>query len=77
LAIRTYAGIYDTQTAFNLQLIAKKSKHTETQVLAVLQNKRKKTLLIINQKNNDASLVLRNSEDERTMEFLYLETRIN
>jgi hypothetical protein len=33
-----------------LQLIAKKSKHTETQVLAVLQNKKEKTLLIINQK---------------------------
>jgi ATP-dependent DNA helicase RecQ len=34
--LRTY-GIYETQTAFNLQLIAKK-KHTEAQVLAVYRN---------------------------------------
>jgi ATP-dependent DNA helicase RecQ len=31
--LRTYTGIYDMQTAFNLPLIAKKSKHTENQVL--------------------------------------------
>jgi hypothetical protein len=37
------------QTAFNLPLMQKKSKHTETQVLAVLKLKRK-NIVVINQK---------------------------
>jgi ATP-dependent DNA helicase RecQ len=54
------------QTAFNLPLIAKKSN--KNQVLAVLHKLKRKILLIINQKNNDASLVFNEiREDERTI----------
>jgi ATP-dependent DNA helicase RecQ len=37
--LRTYTGIYDMQTAFNLN--SEKSKHTENQVLAVLHKLKK------------------------------------
>jgi ATP-dependent DNA helicase RecQ len=55
--LRTYTGIYDMQTAFNLPLIAKKSKHTENQVLAVLHKLKEKDIVDYQSKNNDASLV--------------------
>jgi ATP-dependent DNA helicase RecQ len=55
--LRTYTGIYDMQTAFNLP-IAKKSKHTENQVLAVLHKLKEKDIVDYQSKNNDASLVL-------------------
>jgi ATP-dependent DNA helicase RecQ len=45
------------QTAFNLPLIAKKSKHTENQVLAVLHKLKEKDIVDYQSKNNDASLV--------------------
>jgi ATP-dependent DNA helicase RecQ len=35
--LRTYPGVYEMKTPFNLSLIAKKSNHTEEQVLAVLE----------------------------------------
>jgi ATP-dependent DNA helicase RecQ len=45
------------QTAFSLPLIAKKSKHTENQVLAVLHKLKEKDIVDYQSKNNDASLV--------------------
>lgn len=76
--LRTYAGIYDTQTAFNLQLIAKKSKHTESQVLAVLQKLKEKDIVDYQSKNNDATLIFNEiREDERTISRVskYLENQ--
>lgn len=76
--LRTYAGIYETQTAFNLQLIAKKSKHTEAQVLAVLQKLKEKDIVDYQSKNNDASLIFNEiREDERTISRVskYLENQ--
>jgi ATP-dependent DNA helicase RecQ len=76
--LRTYAGIYDTQTAFNLQLIAKKSKHTEAQVLAVLQKLKEKDIVDYQSKNNDATLIFNEiREDERTISRVskYLENQ--
>ncbi|PKH68076.1 RecQ family ATP-dependent DNA helicase [Flavobacterium sp. ALD4] len=76
--LRTYAGIYDIQNAFNLPLIAKKSKHTETQVLAVLQKLKEKNIVDYQSKNNDASLVFNEiREDERTISRVskYLENQ--
>jgi ATP-dependent DNA helicase RecQ len=46
--LRTYTGIYDMQTAFNLPLA--KIKTYWNQVLAVLHKLKRKILLIINQK---------------------------
>ena len=66
--LRTYAGIYDTQIAFNLQLIAKKSKHPEAQVLAVLQKLQERNIVDYQSRNNDASLIFNEiREDERTI----------
>ncbi|NGY38436.1 RecQ family ATP-dependent DNA helicase [Flavobacterium sp. XN-5] len=76
--LRTYAGIYDTATAFNLQLIAKKSKHTESQVLAVLQKLKEKDIVDYQSKNNDATLIFNEiREDERTISRVskYLENQ--
>jgi ATP-dependent DNA helicase RecQ len=76
--LRTYAGIYDLPTAFNLQLIAKKSKHPENQVLAVLQKLKAKDIVDYQSKNNDASLIFNEiREDERTISRVskYLESQ--
>jgi ATP-dependent DNA helicase RecQ len=76
--LRTYAGIYDMPTAFNLQLIAKKSKHAENQVLAVLQKLKEKNIVDYRSKNNDASLIFNEiREDERTISRVskYLESQ--
>jgi ATP-dependent DNA helicase RecQ len=66
--LRTYPGIYEMQTAFNLQLIAKKSNHTETQVLAVLNKLKEKEIIEYYSKNNDATILFNEvREDERTI----------
>ena len=43
--LRTYPGIYEMQTAFNLQLIAKKSNHTEAEIQAVLEKLKEKEII--------------------------------
>ena len=43
--LRTYPGIYEMQTAFNLQLIAKKSNHKETEILTVLHKLKEKEII--------------------------------
>ena len=78
--LRTYPGVYDMQTAFNLQLIAKKSNHSENEVLAVLQKLKEKEIIDYHSKNNDATLVFNEvREDERTINRVskYLERQNN
>jgi len=66
--LRTYPGVYDMQTAFNLSLIAKKSNHDENQVLSLLQKLAAKNIIDMIAKNNDATITLNEvREDERTI----------
>jgi ATP-dependent DNA helicase RecQ len=76
--LRTYSGIYDMQTPFNLQLIAKKSNHNETEIQAVLQKLKEKEIIEYHLKNNDATLIFNEvREDERTINRVskYLENQ--
>jgi ATP-dependent DNA helicase RecQ len=66
--LRTYPGIYEMQTVFNLQLIAKKSNHTATEIHAVLKKLKEKAIIEYHSKNNDATLIFNEiREDERTI----------
>ena len=66
--LRTYPGIYEMQTAFNLQLIAKKSNHKETEIQAVLHKLKEKKIIEYHSKNNDATLIFNEvREDDRTI----------
>ncbi|WP_426095354.1 RecQ family ATP-dependent DNA helicase [Flavobacterium sp. DSR2-3-3] len=76
--LRTYPGIYEMQTAFNLQLIAKKSNHKETEIQAVLHKLKEKKIIEYHSKNNDATLIFNEvREDERTISRVskYLENQ--
>ncbi len=76
--LRTYPGIYDMLTAFNLQLIAKKSNHSESEVQAVLLKLKEKEIIAYYFKNNDATLIFNEvREDERTINRVskYLESQ--
>ncbi len=66
--LRTYPGIYEMQTSFNIQLIAKKANHTETEVQTVLNKLREKDIIDYHSKDNDATLIFNEiREDERTI----------
>lgn len=66
--LRTYPGIYEMETAFNLSLIAKKSNHSEAEIQAVLQKLKEKDIIEYHAKNNDATLIFNEiREDERTI----------
>jgi ATP-dependent DNA helicase RecQ len=66
--LRAYPGIYEMQTAFNLDFIAKKSNHTSIEVQTVLQKLKEKNIIEYQAKNNDASLLFNEiREDERTI----------
>lgn len=66
--LRTYPGIYEMQTAFNLELIAKKSNHAANQIQAVLHKLKEKDIIEYHSKNNDATLIFNEvREDERTI----------
>ncbi|MDI9257442.1 RecQ family ATP-dependent DNA helicase [Flavobacterium sedimenticola] len=66
--LRTYPGIYDMQTAFNAALIAKKSNHSEAEVLSLLQKLKEKDLVDYIAKSNDATITFNDvREDERTI----------
>ena len=76
--LRTYPGIYDMQTAFNISLIAKKSNHTENAVLSLLQKLKEKDIIEMVAKNNDATITLNEvREDDRTINRVskYLEAQ--
>ena len=76
--LRTYPGIYEMQTAFNLQLIAKKSNHKESEIQAVLHKLKEKEIIEYHSKNNDSTLIFNEvREDERTISRVskYLENQ--
>jgi ATP-dependent DNA helicase RecQ len=76
--LRTYPGIYETQTAFNISLIAKKSQQTEMQVQAVLLKLKEKNIIDYHSKNNDTRLTFNEvREDDRTINRVskYLENQ--
>ncbi|MFT5252527.1 MAG: ATP-dependent DNA helicase RecQ [Flavobacteriales bacterium] len=76
--LRTYPGIYENQTAFNISLIAKKSQRTEMQVQAVLLKLKDKNIIDYYSKNNDTRLVFNEvREDDRTINRVakYLENQ--
>jgi len=76
--LRTYPGIYEMKTAFNLPLIAKKSNHNETEIQAVLQKLKTKEIIDYQSKNNDSTLIFNEvREDERTISRVskYLENQ--
>ncbi len=55
--LRTYPGIYEMKTPFNLSLIAKKSNHTEEQINIVLEKLKEKEIIDYQAKNNDATIL--------------------
>lgn len=66
--LRTYPGIYETQTAINLSLIAKKSINEETVILSILEKLKNMDIIDYHKKSNDASITfLEIREDERTI----------
>lgn len=76
--LRTYPGIYEMQTAFNLELIAKKSHHAAAEIQAVLKKLKEKDIIAYHSKNNDATLIFNEvREDERTISRVskYLENQ--
>jgi ATP-dependent DNA helicase RecQ len=76
--LRTYPGIYEMQTAFNLDLISKKSNHAAAEIQAVLKKLKEKNIIEYHSKNNDATLIFNEvREDERTISRVskYLENQ--
>ena len=66
--LRTYPGIYETQTAINLSLIAKKSSTEESVILAILEKLESINIIDYHKKSNDSSITfLEIREDERTI----------
>jgi len=66
--LRTYPGIYEMKTPFNLSLIAKKSNRTEEQVTAVLEKLQEKEIIEYKSKNNDATILFNEvREDDLTI----------
>ncbi|NDP28417.1 MAG: RecQ family ATP-dependent DNA helicase [Flavobacterium sp.] len=76
--LRTYPGIYESQTAINLSLIAKKSGCDESVLLSLLEKLKKLEIIDYHKKNNDATIIFNEvREDERTINRVskYLETQ--
>ena len=75
--LRTYPGIYESQTAINLSLIAKKTSCDETVILTLLEKLNHLEIIDYHKKNNDATIIFNEvREDERTINRVskYLET---
>ena len=76
--LRTYPGIYESQTAINLSLIAKKASCEETLILSILEKLKGLDIIDYHKKNNDATIIFNEvREDERTINRVskYLETQ--
>lgn len=76
--LRTYPGIYESQTAINLSLIGKKSSYDETVILSILEKLKNLDIIDYHKKNNDATIIFNEvREDERTINRVskYLETQ--
>lgn len=66
--LRTYPGIYDLQTAVNLQLITKKSNCSENVVLDLFQKLKEKNIIEMILKTNDTVITFNEiREDEHTI----------
>ncbi|WNM19015.1 ATP-dependent DNA helicase RecQ [Flavobacterium capsici] len=66
--LRTYPGIYDLQTNFNLKLISKKSNSSEEKVLRLLEKLKEKNIIELISKKNDSIITFNEvREDERTI----------
>ncbi|MFM9825042.1 ATP-dependent DNA helicase RecQ [Flavobacterium sp.] len=78
--LRTYPGIYESQTAINLSLIAKKSNSEESLILSVLEKLKNLDIIEYHKKNNDATIIFNEiREDEKTINRVskYLENQNN
>lgn len=76
--VRNYAGIYETPTALNLSMIAKKANSNENAIMQLLNKLKEKQIIEYIAKNNDATLVFNEvREDERTINRVskYLENQ--
>jgi len=76
--LRTYPGIYESQTAINLSLIVKKANHEETIILSILEKLNTLDIIAYHKKNNDATIIFNEiREDERTINRVskYLENQ--
>lgn len=76
--LRTYPGIYESQTAINLSLMAKKSNCDETLILSILEKLKNLEIIDYHKKNNDATIIFNEvREDERTINRVskYLENQ--
>jgi len=76
--LRTYPGIYESQTAINLSLIAKKASCDETVIHAILEKLKGLDIIDYHKKNNDATIIFNEvREDERTINRVskYLDTQ--
>ena len=66
--LRTYPGIYESQTTINTSLIAKKSNCDESVILSILDKLQERNIIDYHKKNNDASIIFNEvREDERTI----------
>ncbi len=76
--LRTYPGIYETKTAVNISLIAKKSDCEESFIFSILEKLYQLNVIEYHKKNNDSSLIFNEiREDERTINRVvkYLEAQ--
>jgi ATP-dependent DNA helicase RecQ len=76
--LRTYSGIYESSTAINLSLIAKKSACDETLILTALEKLKKLEIIDYSNKKNDSTIIFNEiREDERTINRVskYLENQ--
>lgn len=76
--LRTNPGVYESQTAINVSLIAKKSNCEENVVLAILHKLHDKNIIDLHAKNNDATITFNEvREDDKTINRVakYLEAQ--
>ena len=76
--LRTYPGIYESQTAINLSLIAKKASCEEAIIHSILEKLQGLDIIDYHKKNNDATIIFNEvREDERTINRVskYLENQ--
>lgn len=62
--LRNYAGIFDTETAINITLIARKAKRTEDEVLQLFQRLNNKQLIIYQSAGNDSRITFNEVRDD-------------
>ena len=76
--LRTYPGIYESQTVINLSLIAKKANCDENSVHSILEKLQERNIIDYHKKGNDSTIVFNEiREDERTINRVskYLENQ--